>query len=286
MIRQYSESDLAAIIAMVQQDRHMKATEIEERLKDSTVWVWDDGAMLGCSAVGKVRETPKGKVVSAWAFTAKPHRGQGIGKQLWQPVSEHIRGLDVVRVHTTYRSDRGNGRVFYAGLGFEQWFSSHLMKYEGPDFGETGLKPIPYSDELFPEFVRLTNDGFRDLRRQCNIEPADCYPDGFDEAKARETALKQKDDIFLFFEDGKAFAYTQLETDYIDTITVGETHRGKGLGRKLTQFSVNLLRQRGAGTVYLGVLDVNKIARGLYESLGFEFEETTEFARSKVGDRS
>ena len=63
-----------------------------------------------------------------------------------------------------------------------------------------------------------------------------------------------------------------------------DTYRGRGLGRKVTVLSVGLLRQRGVSTVFLGVMDVNKLARRLYESLGSEIVETTEYARAKPED--
>jgi ribosomal protein S18 acetylase RimI-like enzyme len=258
----------------------MKASEIEERVNSSTTWVWDNnGTLLGCAAVGQVRESAQGPVVSAWVYTAPDYRRQGIGAKLWEQVRAHISGMNVGTVHTVYRTDAGNSRQLFLKHGFEPWFSAHSMRYVGPDFDDITIEPIPYTDLMFEDYVRLTNEGFRWLRIQCNIDPADCYPVGFNEAEARKKALDEKDNIFFFFEDGKAIGYTQLSSDFIHTITVDESCQGRGLGRQITKLSVNLLRQRGAETVYLGVADVNHIARRLYESMGFERIETVEFAR-------
>ena len=282
MIRPVMDNDLPAIVEMVQHERQKKTSDIEEQVKNCITWVWDDGLVQGYAAVSKVHTSSEGPAVSTCIYTAPSCDREEVGTKLWEQVKTHINTLDVVRLYTNYNKDSENSRALFARHGFEIWFRLHSMRYDGPDFGPSTLKPIPYEDNMFEDFVRLTNDGFRELRRQSNIEPADCYPPGFEEEQERKDKLDDKDNIFLFYEGGKAIGYTQLGPDYIDTITVDESYRGRGLGRKITELSVTLLRQRGVTTVSLGVLDVNTVARNLYESLGFQFVETQEFARAKI----
>lgn len=281
MIRPFSESDLPIIVEIVQEGRHLKPSQIEERVKACTTWVWDDGAVLGCAAVGKPHQDQDGSVVSVWIYTSPHYRGHGIGTKLWEQVAAHLRTLNVMKASTNYRVDSGHGRELFAAYGFRPWYIVHEMRYDGPDYDSTNLlRPMPYTDQMFEDYVRLTNDGFRELRQTCHIDPIDTYPTGFDEEEARRTLLSDKGNIFFFYEDGKALGYTLLGPDFIDTITVDESYRGRGLGRKITKLSVNLLRQRGNRTVYLSVLDNNRIARRLYDSLGFELVESIEYARA------
>jgi len=280
MIRQYIDKDLPAIVAMVQQDTFVQRDEIEEALQGGNAWVFEDGAILGCAGMSPVKQGSTNAIVTAKIYVAPESRGKGIASMLWEKIREHLGGANEVRIFTSYRSDVGNSRDVFAHWGFEPWFSWHLMRYDGPNFAESTLEVIPYNDTLFWDFVRLRNEGFRELRRLCNIEPYDVYPTGFDEAQVQEKIHGDKENIFFVLSEGRPVAFTYLGNIHIDTIAVDKDYRRKGLGRLVTQFSVNKLRERGASTVFLGVLDVNKAARGLYESLGFEFVETTENARA------
>ncbi len=282
MIRPFSDQDLAAIVEMVQRERRMKeAADIEEQIKNSTTWVWDSGAVLGYAGVSKVHKSSEGPAVSTWIYTAPDSHRLSIGTKLWEQARTHIRTLDVIRLYANFNKDSVHSRELFAKHGFNLWFTLHFLSYDGPNFSETTLQPVPYTDAMFEDYVRLTNDGFRELRRQSNVEPADTFPVGYDEEEERQSTLDARDNIFFFYEDGKAIGYTQLNSDSIETITVEESCRGRGLGRKITKFSVNHLRQRGVATVFLSVLDVNKSACRLYESMGFEFVETIEVVRTK-----
>ena len=284
MIRLFMDNDLPAIIEMVLQNRQMRPTEIEERVKSSTTWVFEDEVLHGCAALGKVSESQHGQEVWLWVYTAPNHRRQGIGEKLWQTVKGHLEDLSVVRLYTTYRTDDGANPQLFTKHGFTPWYSAHTMRYTGPNFAEVDIKPVPYTNQMFEDYVRLTNDGFRWLRSQCDIEPIDTYPAGCNEAKTRKQLIDDSSNIFLLYEDGKAVGYTLLGSDFIDTIVIDQAYQGRGLGRQLTQLSVNLLRQRGVDTVYLDVVDINVNARRLYDSLGFERIETVEFARATPAD--
>jgi len=284
MIRPFMDNDLPAIIEMVLQNRQMKPTEIGERVKSSTAWVFEDEDLLGCAALGEVSESQHGPEAWLWLYTAPTHRRQGIGEKLWQTVKGHLEDLNVVRLYTTYRSDAGANRQFFTKHGFTPWYSAHAMRYTGPPFTEVEIKLFPYTGQMFEDYVRLTNDGFRRLRSQCDIEPIDTYPAGSDQAETRKQLIDDSGNIFLLYEEGKAVGYTLLGSDFIDTIVIDQAYQGRGLGRQLTQLSVNLLRQRGVDTVYLSVVDINVNARRLYDSLGFERFETVEFARATLAD--
>ncbi|MBS3938740.1 MAG: GNAT family N-acetyltransferase [Peptococcaceae bacterium] len=284
MIRLFMDNDLPAIIEMVLQNRQMRPTEIEERVKSSTTWVFEDEVLHGCAALGKVSESQHGQEVWLWVYTAPNHRRQGIGEKLWQTVKGHLEDLSVVRLYTTYRTDDGANPQLFTKHGFTPWYSAHTMRYTGPNFAEVDIKPVPYTNQMFEDYVRLTNDGFRWLRSQCDIEPIDTYPAGCNEAKTRKQLIDDSSNIFLLYEDGKAVGYTLLGSDFIDTISIDQAYQGRGFGRQLTHLSVNLLRQRGVDTVYLDVVDINVNARRLYDSLGFERIETVEFARATPAD--
>ena len=56
-------------------------------------------------------------------------------------------------------------------------------------------------------------------------------------------------------------------------IIIGEKEQGHGLGRKFMQFLHEQVIEHGVHKVRLTVYKENKIAKGLYESLGYVFSE-------------
>jgi ribosomal protein S18 acetylase RimI-like enzyme len=57
---------------------------------------------------------------------------------------------------------------------------------------------------------------------------------------------------------------------WIYDIEVREPHRGKGYGRALLQAAEREAARRGAPAIGLNVFGANTVARGLYESAGYE----------------
>ena len=279
VIRSFRSDDSDILVALVQQDKHMQTDEIIERLTKNKAWVYDDGVIKGCAVATALRESPYGKRIDVWVYTAPDFRGRGVGQALWSEAEEYVEQLSPSIIVTGYRSDKGNADAFFAKRGFSYWFSSHGMSYDGGYFSETDLTPIPYSESYFDEVISLINEGFYGLRQTNSILPMECYPPGYDRAKVMQEFADDRDNIFLFVQGKTLVGYTRLGSDYIDDIVVSSTHQRQGCGQKITQFAVNTLRERGVNRVFLGVVDTNKGARALYESLGFELVETHSFAR-------
>jgi GNAT superfamily N-acetyltransferase len=60
---------------------------------------------------------------------------------------------------------------------------------------------------------------------------------------------------------------------YLAELYVVPERRGRGLGRALMQASIALARRRGATHMDLGTSEADRVARALYESLGFRNRE-------------
>lgn len=279
MIRSFSNNDSDILVALVQQDKHMQRDEIIERLTKNMTWVYDDGVIKGCAVATALRESPYGKRVDAWVYTAPKFRGQGVGNALWSAAETYTEQCSPDIAVTGYRSDRGDADRFFAKRGFSYWFSSHGMSYDGGYFSETDLTPIPYAEAYFDEVITLINEGFYGLRETNSLVPIECYPIGYNRVKVLQDFADDRDNIFLFVQGKTLVGYTRLGNDYIDDIVVSRQHQRQGLGQKITQFAVNTLRERGVNKVFLGVVDTNKGARALYERLGFTLVETHTFAR-------
>jgi len=57
---------------------------------------------------------------------------------------------------------------------------------------------------------------------------------------------------------------------WVFDIAVEENHRGAGYGRAAMQLAEKAAAEHGASTLGLNVFGYNTVARGLYDSLGYE----------------
>lgn len=59
---------------------------------------------------------------------------------------------------------------------------------------------------------------------------------------------------------------------WIDRIIIDEQEQGKGLGKKAMRELMDIVpNEYGVSVLYLSIIEENKVARRLYESLGFEY---------------
>jgi ribosomal protein S18 acetylase RimI-like enzyme len=57
---------------------------------------------------------------------------------------------------------------------------------------------------------------------------------------------------------------------WVWNVEIDEAHRGTGLGRKAMLLAENLAKANGANSIGLNVFAQNRVARNLYQSLGYE----------------
>lgn len=76
---------------------------------------------------------------------------------------------------------------------------------------------------------------------------------------------------------GYAVAMCMYEQAEIVKIAVDNRHLRQGIARELLHNLCDILRDRGAETVFLDVRESNKAARFLYAGCGFESYEITKF---------
>ena len=69
-------------------------------------------------------------------------------------------------------------------------------------------------------------------------------------------------------------AQERADAWWVSDIEIHEDHRGKGYGRAAMQLAEVAAAEQGAATLGLNVFGYNTVARGLYESLGYETVST------------
>ena len=282
MIRECRESDWPAVCEMVAQDRpSLSAGLILSRLSANSVVFEVGGLIQGVAARTAKRVSPTGTKVSAWVYTAPPSRHRGIGGALWRRLWPDIVADPPQFMATSYRSDTGDAAGFFARRGFRHLVSSDCLGYRGKaiDYAP-GLKPEPYREQHFWDFISLANEAFLQLRQDNGILPHLCYPPGFDESAARHRLMLFREGVFIFRNPvGATVGYLWVEGPAIDAIAVAPGFTGQGYGSEIMKYAINLILKHGHSTVTLEVAQSNQRAKRLYDALGFTLLESVDEAR-------
>ncbi len=92
--------------------------------------------------------------------------------------------------------------------------------------------------------------------------------------KEVENTLDDPDDILFLFQDGQPIGFVWLQGDSIEPIGIVKAEWGKGYGRTLLTAALHELQQRGKTQAHIGVWRSNLTAVNLYQSIGFEHQQT------------
>ncbi len=277
-IRDYKESDLDTVKALVRSDNALGMDMVAYELSKGTRLVYDDGVIKGCAIVAQAGRPGQ---VTVRVLVDPSCRGQGIGRMLWDAIQPLVEAPEVTMVVTFYRGDRGHSREFFYPRGFKRWFGSHLMFYRGQRLPETHLEARPFDDTLFGEYVRLINEGFAPMREQNDIKPYRIYTDDAteDQELRKKTAQQHRENSWFFYDHGQLVGWAELDGAEIDTIAVAPEHQRQGYGRQIMHYCTNYLLDKGVDPVQLHVVETNAHVKRFYESIGFELIETYEYAR-------
>ncbi len=279
MIRPFEPDDLEAIVSLVAAGTHMPADEIRSLVTERRTSVYvKDGAIQGVLCTTQFDD--------GWGlrlFVGPRWRGAGIGRELYDyalPQFDAAAGPD--RVNTSYRVDDGTGRSFFARRGFVPWYGMTHLSYQGPRQHVPDLTIRGYGDDLFSTYIRVLGKSFTKMRADHGFEPYD-VEDMHRTEETRTEFARRAGDLFLAFNSsGEAVACADVQGDYIDTVGVLPEHQGRGYGRAMTQFAMNLVLDRGYPAVRTSVVTDNTPAHTLYLSLGFRQTEAYELATLRL----
>jgi ribosomal protein S18 acetylase RimI-like enzyme len=139
----------------------------------------------------------------------------------------------------------------------------------------------PLDARLFPAWLERSRDEYANDLVAIGQTPEDAYRHS-DESMARSFpsgAPGPRHAVFDVVDDaGVTVGYLWIGPDTSDDagawwiwdIVIDADKRGRGLGRTAMVLGEEYARAQGAHTLGLSVFGFNKVARGLYESLGFE----------------
>jgi ribosomal protein S18 acetylase RimI-like enzyme len=285
MIRPYSPHDLDQLTTIIQAGYHASAKRISAYFDGAKTLVYDDGTIRGFCAVKPPRQDHGHMVVGVRVYTGPRSRRNGIAGALWDSMWPELRESPAQLLDTVYRTDNGDTGHFFERRGFERWFTNIGLRYDGPRFPEPLLAWQPYDDRYFEDYLGLINAAFESMRRENDIKPYVIFSEqAFADKDLRKAMARNYENLFVFLDGQRTIGLTEIGTNmdgnsYVDTVGVAPDYHGRGIGRLITEFAVNRLRDRGDGPIFVDTVDKNHVARRLYESVGFVHDQDLEEAR-------
>jgi len=139
-----------------------------------------------------------------------------------------------------------------------------------------------YEPEDLAHLQEITADTFENVSIDCNMEGLLGH---FGEGNWRHRKCAaiaddcriQPDGVFVAVDEVErvvGYVTTRLNSSsrvgWIPNLAVDPVHQGQGLGRRLLEYALSVLRERGMEVAKIETLEQNPIGRSLYPSLGFQ----------------
>lgn len=144
-------------------------------------------------------------------------------------------------------------------------FIVYEMIYKGETIHSEELKMIPFEEKYYPQYEKIYNECFYDMRKTLEIEPCNFYSD--------ISQLKDKmSHIFLLLENNVIIGSVSCLENEIDDLIVNKLYQKRGYGIKILIWAINNIRKYSNKEILLHVAECNKTAVMIYKKIGFEIK--------------
>jgi ribosomal protein S18 acetylase RimI-like enzyme len=231
------------------------------------VWLVEvGGQVVGYTAVSSIPGLPN--VYNLDGGILPTYRRQGLGSQLLQHV---LREAEALRIHQLSHCVTDPDSVGAHFLRHHNFFIEHeewlmvLPNLQTRQFADSPPATCKLATRHSPThlFCQIYDQSFGDTPWY--------QPYSQEEA---ENTLECPDDILFLFKDKQPIGFAWLQGEAIEPIGVVREEWGKGYGRALLLAALHKLKQRGAVQAKIGVWRDNRAAVRLYESVGFQHQQT------------
>lgn len=151
-------------------------------------------------------------------------------------------------------------------------FKIYEMEYRGEITAAPEIRMIPFSKEYYPQYERIYNDCFYDMRKALDVKPFDYYND-------INQLVEKADNIYLLTDGDIIIGSVGCFGTEIDDLIVNSSYQGRGYGRKLLLWAINYIRSYTDKPITLSTAQWNYKAVKLYESAGFVITRTEIISR-------
>lgn len=278
MIREYNFEDKMQLVDIVKQGIMIDEEDVNFITdKSNKIIVFDDkeAGIIGFSTF-RIWGKDKNKA-DIYTYVVPSLRKKGIGTLLYHEIMKNTDEINLKFISTRIKVDKDSATSFYKKLGYEKWYVDLDLHYHGSEQPKSDLKFVLYEDKYFEQYAEGLRTSFYELRKTNDFQPYLCCE--LNEEKRKEF-LDNKDNLFLLLDNEKLIASMIVYNDgSIDDVFVLPAYQGKGYGKKTVQFAINKAMENGSNCISLGAIDWNTRALNLYQSLGFNIVQTTNYYR-------
>lgn len=139
---------------------------------------------------------------------------------------------------------------------------AYEMKYVRDDIEKSNIVCIPFDKKYFPQYMKIYNACFYEMRKTLDIEPYNFLSD------YKQISEKSRG-IFLLVGKEEMIGSVACYGNEIDDLIVNKKFQNKGYGKQLLLWGMNHIRQKSDEPILLHVAKWNEKALMLYEKVGF-----------------
>jgi len=190
---------------------------------------------------------------------------------LFSEIDSFIRDNKIAFIITSVLSTQLELKDFLHNDNYSQWFSLRKMIHDGRILPNHELIYRHYEENDFDRYFSGLGEAFAPMRTAMDIPPYNVCTSASKELiiKKRDSFLKDSQQMYLFFDLDIYIGAVTISGSEIDDFYVVNGLQGKGYGKKIIEFSINLIKQKSHEPVLLSVVDWNEKAKKLYQSVGF-----------------
>lgn len=276
MIKEIAKEDYHTILENIEDDIFgIEKEEIIQSLNNSINLITFDRSEIGFAAIWSDGNTLGVENYQVLVYVNPDFRLKGYGSILLNEITSRI-------THEGPKEFRVENMLKYCDIsaflkknGYEIWYSSSLMVFNGGRFDSTKIDLVPYEDKFFNQYLELLNEAFYPLQVENDIKPYIIQ----ETQEFREYLSNASDEFRLSVEGSKLIGVVQVTNDHVSRAMVLKEARGKGLGSELIKYATNRILDSGYSIPKLYIIDTNNGARRLYESIGYSVDSTVHVYR-------
>lgn len=140
---------------------------------------------------------------------------------------------------------------------------AYEMQFSGKVVNETDIKLELFRDEFYPEYEKVYNECFIEMRKTLCVKPYNFY-----------SALEQLDDnrknLYVLWNNNTVIGSVACYGNEIDDLIVNKNFQNKGVGRQLLFWAIKQIRNNNDEPIVLHVAEWNEKALKLYLNSGFK----------------
>ena len=150
------------------------------------------------------------------------------------------------------------------------YHSYEMQNHSLDKFHISTIQTRDYEEQQFHQYIDVLGEGFVPIRRSLGLEPYNWYQHYQEEAKQRFTELSKNKNIKGYFVNDELIGVIMVDDQEIDTICVRTDYQKQGIGGQLLLKAIQMIKEKGYNSAFLGVLAENQSATELYQKHGFE----------------